>query len=41
MKIELEDLSFKYLKPDVYKKITQLINKKKLNEMNTYKTLFE
>ena len=29
MKIELEDLSFKYLKPDVYKKITQLINKKK------------
>ena len=29
MKIELEDLSFKYLKPDVYKKIAQLINKKK------------
>lgn len=29
MKIELEDLSFKYLKPDVYKKISQLVNKKK------------
>lgn len=29
MKIELEDLSFKMLKPDVYKKIAQLVNKKK------------
>lgn len=35
MKIELEDLSFKYLKPDVYKKIAGLVAKKK-NEREGY-----
>jgi guanosine-3',5'-bis(diphosphate) 3'-pyrophosphohydrolase len=41
MKIELEDLSFKYLKPDVYKKISQLVNKKKGERDEYIKNLIE
>jgi GTP pyrophosphokinase len=41
MKIELEDLSFKYLKPDIYKKISQLVNKKKAERDEYIKNLIQ